>query len=199
MRSLTSALSALLIGTAATMVLASGPASASPCADGVGVTVVVGGDVTCDPDGGESAADSLKDTGHAVTYVDSQPGFICRIDDVPATSCARTPPADKYWGLFWSDGTSGSWKYSTVAASGLVVPDGGWIAFVFQDSSTKVLPSVKPAAGGVSAGPAADPVVTSKSSADSHGLGVVAGGIGVLLVAGIGVAMWQRKRAGGSS
>lgn len=205
MRSLTSALAALLIGTAAAVVLASGPAGASACAGGVGVTVVVGDDVTCDPEGGESAADSLKNTGHTVTYVDSQPGFICQIDGVPATSCARTPPADRYWGVFWSDGTSGSWKYSSVGASGLVVPDGGWVAFVFQQTSAKTLPSVQPLAGNGSAGPTAEPVESSRSStdadadADAGALGVVAGGVGVVLVAGIGVAMWKRKKAGGSS
>lgn len=199
MRPLTAALAALLVATAATTVLVAAPAVAAPCAAGAGVTVVVGDTITCDPDGGESAAESFKDAGHTLTYVDSQPGFVCQVDGAPSTSCARTPPSNAYWGLFWSDGTSGSWKYSAVAASALAVPDGGWVAFVFQQSSDKTLPSVQPLAGSVSAPPAAAVPAVSRKTSDSGSLGVVAGGVGVLLIAGIGVAMWRRTRAGQSS
>ena len=70
----------------------------------------------CAPDGGGRTADRLlKDTGHALTYVQRFPAFVCRIDGVPADDpCVNTPPADAYWGLWWSDGESGEWSYSSL-------------------------------------------------------------------------------------
>ena len=87
------------------------------CSGSAGVTVVVeygalggGSDVGCAAEGGGQTADRLlKDTGHALTYVQRFPGFVCRIDGLPADDpCVNTPPADAYWGLWWSDGKTGS-------------------------------------------------------------------------------------------
>ncbi len=33
--------------------------------------------------------------------------------------CVNTPPADAYWGLWWSDGTTGKWTYSSLGAASL--------------------------------------------------------------------------------
>jgi len=67
-------------------------ASAAACPGSAGVTVVVeygelgsGTSTGCAADGGGQTADRLlKDTGHALTYVQRFPGFVCRIDGLPA-------------------------------------------------------------------------------------------------------------------
>ena len=44
---------------------------------------------------GKSAAAQLTDVGHTLTYVQRQPGFVCRVDGAPASDpCVNTPPAD---------------------------------------------------------------------------------------------------------
>ena len=128
---------------------AAGPASAAPCPGTGGVTVVVeygalggGTDQFCAPEGGGHTADRLlKDTGHALTYVQRFPGFVCRVDGVPADDpCVNTPPADAYWGLWWSDGESGEWSYSSLGAGSLTIPAGGYVAMVWDGSSGDVRP-----------------------------------------------------------
>lgn len=275
MRRLTSLFAALLLGSAAGVVLTGAPAMAAGCAKGVGVTVVVGGSVSCDANGGGSATSNFKSAGHSLTYVQRQPGFVCQVDGAPSGSnCVNTPAADNYWGLFWSDGTSGTWKYASQGVGSLSVPTGGWVAFVFQNSETKKYPSMKPLAAAApqptakpTKKPATKPTQTSrpkpgttsktpapsatssatptptastatptptastktpepsatpkvdehealpvtpeeaelakasatKDDSGSGGLGWVAGGIGGLLLAGIGVTLWRRKAAGGQS
>jgi hypothetical protein len=162
MRRVTGVLAALLLGSAAGVVAASGPAAAAACATGQGVTVVVGSKVSCDADGGSPASGNFKDAGHSLTMVDRQPGFVCRVDGVPAAaSCVNTPPGDAYWGLFWSNGTSGTWTYASQGAGSLKVPAGGWVAFVFQNGGAKTYPGVDPvsaaSAPAASAKPAAKP------------------------------------------
>lgn len=146
MRRLTSLFAALLLGSAAGVVLATGPATAAACAKGVGVTVVVGGSVSCDSNGGGDAASNFVDAGHSLTYVETQPGMVCQVNGAPSTSCAKAPGASSYWGLFWSNGTSGAWKYSSLGVRSLNVPQGGWVAFVFQTSNRKTYPSMTPLA-----------------------------------------------------
>lgn len=143
-KQLMSMFAALLVGSAAGIAVASGPASAATCEKGSGVTVVVGGSISCDSNGGGTASSNFTGVGHSLTYVDTQPGFVCQVDGAPSTSCARTPPSNAYWGLFWSDGKSGTWKYSSLGAGSLKVPQGGWVAFVFQTSNTKKYPAMTP-------------------------------------------------------
>ena len=116
-------------------------AAAALCADAGGVSVVVdfrelgGGLATgCDADGGgKSAATLFGDAGFALEYVQRQPGFVCRVNGAPAAaSCVSTPPANAYWGLYWSNGTSGSWSYSSLGVGSLTVPAGGSVAFAWQ-------------------------------------------------------------------
>ena len=76
-----------------------------------------------------------------------QPGFVCRVEGQPASDpCVSTPPADAYWGLFWSDGRSGAWSYATTSASGLNVPDGGYVGFSWNSSAARSAPGVAPTA-----------------------------------------------------
>ena len=146
-------------------------ASSGRCPRGTGVTVVVdygplgGGVVTaCDPDGaGRPATEVMGRAGFALTYVNNQPGFVCRIDGKPdesQESCASTPPSDAYWGLFWSDGDPATWKYASQGAGSLEVPEGGSIGWRFQDGGDREDPGAPPTAAATSPSPSASPTPT---------------------------------------
>jgi len=138
-------LAAVLLGTVAGVVGVTAPAHAAACPPGTGVTVVVNGGVRCDADGGtgERASRNFADAGHTLSYASRSGGFVCRVDGAPADDpCTDASPADAYWALFWSDGTSGAWAYSSLGVGALRVPSGGAVAFVFQNSSTRRSPSV---------------------------------------------------------
>jgi hypothetical protein len=110
----------------------------------------------CDATGNRNAAKAFADTGHPLTYAQRQPGFVCRVDGAPASDpCVNTAPADAYWGLYWSDGTSG-WKYSTLGVGSLTVPAGGSVAFSWQDGGTADPPGTGPAS------PAPSPTTTPR-------------------------------------
>jgi hypothetical protein len=138
---------------AAAGVVVSVPAQAATCGTSSGVSVVVdfhqlGGGVQtfCDVGGaGENAATQFEDAGHALTYVQGQP-FVCEVDSKPATQCARTPPANAYWSLWWSDGKSGQWKYASLGVTALEVPAGGYVALSWQGQSNQAKPGVAPQA-----------------------------------------------------
>jgi hypothetical protein len=143
------------------------PATAAGLCSGSGVSVVVdfgalGGGIRtgCDATGNRNAAKAFADTGHPLTYAQRQPGFVCRVDGAPASDpCVNTSPADAYWGLYWSDGTSG-WKYSTLGVGSLTVPAGGSVAFSWQDGGTADPPGARPASSAPSPGPS--PVSTPR-------------------------------------
>src|SRR3954453_7646844 len=101
---------ALLLGLVAAAGLAAPKAAATAgrCAPGTGVTVVVdfrggsggsGVQIACDPGGaGKTGNQVMQEAGFALTYVASQPGFVCRIKGLPNAqreSCQRTPPTNK--------------------------------------------------------------------------------------------------------
>jgi hypothetical protein len=155
---------------------ASGPAQAATCSGSSGVSVVVdfhqlGGGVQtyCDAGGAGKTADAqLKDAGHQLTYVQRQPGFVCRIDGVPADDpCVNTPPADAYWSLWWSDGTSGTWSYSSSGAASLKVPNGGYVGLSWQQGSSKAVPGVAPKAHAASS-PTSHPTTHPTSHPTVH-------------------------------
>lgn len=189
--------------------------AADACRPGHGVTVVVDfhrlrhDDVrACVPaGGGHDAATLLHDAGLSLADVQRQPGFVCRIDGLPADDpCVNTPPADAYWALWWSDGSSGEWTYSTVMASSLDVPDGGFVGMVWQQGSAETRPSVRPAAGGPGA-PVATPAASgaragqadATAAADDGGAlpaWVAPAAVGLLLAGAAGTAVVRRRRAG---
>jgi hypothetical protein len=144
---------AAVLLTAAAGLGVSAPARAASCSTAHGVTVVVdphelggGAQAACDAGGsGKSALTQLTDVGHQLTYVQRQPGFVCRIDGVPSSDpCVNTPPSDAYWSLWWSDGKSGTWVYSSAGAGSLTVPDGGYVALSWQGAGSKATPRVRP-------------------------------------------------------
>lgn len=127
--------------------------AAGYCTTGSGVSVVVdfgalGGGIQkgCDDSGNRNAARAFTNTGHPLTYAQRQPGFVCRVNGVPETDpCVNTSPSDAYWGLYWSDGTSG-WKYSSLGVGSLDVPAGATVAFSWQDGGTADPPGTSPSA-----------------------------------------------------
>ncbi|GCD92315.1 hypothetical protein [Nocardioides sp. LS1] len=157
MRLTLASLVAAVLVTAATGVIPAAPAQAAACSTASGVTVVVdfhelGGGVqqVCDAGGaGDDAATQFEDSGFALTRVQRQPGFVCRVNNAPSSdqeSCVNTPPADAYWGLWWSDGTSGTWTYASQGVDSLTVPEGGYVALSWNGSSTKSPPGAAPTA-----------------------------------------------------
>lgn len=174
----------LVLGSAGVAVGGAAPAygAVGRCAKGTGVTVVVdygslGGStrIACDSNGGgQTASGVFSDTGFPLTRVAQFPGAVCRVSGLPGAatdSCVRMPPADAYWGLFWSDGDPATWVYSTVGVDGLKVPKGGSLAWRWQDSTTRKLPRVLPnalptgaAAANASPTPSPTPSPTRKPS-----------------------------------
>lgn len=131
------------------------PAQAATCSSAHGVSVVVdfnqlGGGVQtgCDRDGaGESAWTQLEHVGFELTQVQRQPGFVCRVDGLPgadAEPCVNTPPSDAYWSLWWSDGKSGKWTYSSLGAGSLKVPEGGYVGLSWQGQKAQAKPGAGP-------------------------------------------------------
>jgi hypothetical protein len=146
-------LTVAVLVAAAVGVGAPGQAQAAACGTAHGVTVVVdfhqlGGGVqtACDPGGGgHHASTQLTDVGHVLTYAQRQPGFVCRVDGSPSSDpCINTSPADAYWSLWWSDGTSGQWSFSSLGVGSLTVPEGGYVALSWQGGTSRAAPRVTP-------------------------------------------------------
>lgn len=153
LRTIARVAAAAALAAAAYAGLPTAPATAAGCPTDHGVTVVVdfhqlGGGVqtACVADGGGQTASQLfPAAGFPLTYVQRQPGFVCRVSGKPADNpCVNTPPADAYWALYWSDGESGRWTYATSGAGGQHVPDGGYVAFSWQGSSDSTPPGASP-------------------------------------------------------
>jgi hypothetical protein len=146
-------LAVAVLVTAAVGLGVPGPAQAATCGTSHGVTVVVdshqlGGGIqtACDLNGaGKHASSQLTDVGHALTYAQRQPGFVCRVDGSPSSDpCINTSPADAYWSLWWSDGRSGQWSFSSLGVGSLTVPEGGYVALSWQGGSGRAAPRVAP-------------------------------------------------------
>ncbi|MDO9458386.1 hypothetical protein [Nocardioides sp.] len=137
---------AVLVGAAA-------PAQAAACSTASGVTVVadfngLGGGVqgACVADGGgDKASDLFPAAGFPLNLqTPGSPGYVCQVSGKP-NGCGR-PDGDAYWGLWWSDGRTGRWTYASLGAASLRVPDGGYVAFAWDDAAGEVQPSYTPAA-----------------------------------------------------
>lgn len=112
----------------------------------------------CDAGSGQVAADRYADLGVTLTYVQRQPGFVCRVNDAPSTDpCVNTPPTDAYWALWWTDGQSGSWTYSSIGVTGLQVPEGGAVALAWQSESSRRAPALAAPASSPTPSPTKSP------------------------------------------
>ncbi|MEV0679187.1 hypothetical protein AB0I60_21965 [Actinosynnema sp. NPDC050436] len=102
--------------------LAAAPARAADCS---GVTVVVdfralGGGVRtgCAPGDPASGLAALGAAGFGFRSASRSAGFVCRIDDLPASDpCVNAAPTDAYWS-YWGGTPGGSWTYRDTGAAG---------------------------------------------------------------------------------
>lgn len=145
---------AAILAVAATVLpgATTAPAAAAACTDAGGITVVVDpGSLTgalsqtCVASGGDDAAALFAAAGHTLERVQRFPGAVCRVDGQPESAgCVNMPPTNAYWGLFWSNGTSGSWVYASEGVDSLSVPAGGSVAFAWQASTSHRNPAAAP-------------------------------------------------------
>lgn len=187
-------LATLLTGSA---VVAPAPASAAPCSGTEGVTVVVqaGNSATtaCAPGDPDSGTDALASAGFSVEQVQSQPGVVCTIDEQPATSCVRMPPADEYWAFYHADAGDTAWTYSRVSIAEYDPEPGASVGFRLGDGSAE---------------PARAPADTTDASDEDGGTGsqqdaddgesalvTAAIGGGLLIVLAGGAVVVARRRA----
>lgn len=173
-------LAAIVLVAAGSTAVAASPASAASCATASGVTVVVdfqelGGGVQqlCDAGGsGKYASTVFGESGFSLTRVQREQGFVCRVNNAPSSaqeSCVNTPPADAYWGLWWSNGTSGTWTYASAGVDSQKVPAGSSVALSWNGSSTKSPPRSTPPSHAASPSPSATPRPTPSAASPSPG------------------------------
>jgi hypothetical protein len=161
----------------------------------------------CDPGGGgRTAARVLERQGLAVTYVQRQPGFLCRLDGVPAHDpCVNTPPDDAYWSLWWSDGSGARWRYASTGVDGLEIPDGGSLAVTWDGVAGDVAPTTPP--GAAPAGAARTTASARSLPRPRAGATTDAGlpvwvaptAVGLLLAVAAGTAARRRRQTGPST
>lgn len=142
--------------------------SAGACEEGEGVTVVVdfrslGGDtiVRCAPSPVESGYDALTRAGLDWTPTQRHPGFLCRIEGLPADDpCMNTPPADAYWS-YWRAEPGGSWRYSNYGPASTNPPPGPVEGWSFsrgpEDQPPRIAPPGSPAAEPPPPSPTSEP------------------------------------------
>ncbi len=152
LRTAAAALVAVAVGMVPPVVGAPGAAAAT-CSGVGGISVVVdfnglgGAESTgcVTGKGGNSAAAVFGAAGVDLTRARNQPGFVCRVEAVPADDpCVNASPTDAYWSLWWSDGSSGSWSYASLGVDQLKIPEGGSVAFAWDDQEGQVRPSTPP-------------------------------------------------------
>lgn len=119
------------------------PASPAAAHDGcLEVTVVVDfGALAPDPATGCASSpanglDALVQAGFSVTEVASIRGMVCRIDELPESTCGAAPPAKEYWSYWRAGSDDAEWAYSPVGGAD-ARPDAGDVeGWVFGDGST---------------------------------------------------------------
>ena len=146
-----------------------------------------GVNVQCVEDAADlTVAEVMAAAGVEVTWVQRYPGaFVCRLDGRPADlPCADTPPADRFWGLFWAAVDDRSWTYATEGAGSLQVPGGGTVGWRFQDGGGREEPAhvlkALPGATGLGTGEKDPPQTTPPGGQASEG-----GGPGSTTLAGL--------------
>jgi hypothetical protein len=143
---------AALAAAAGLVGLSAGPAAAALCS-GSGVNVLVdfnglGGGVQkgCAAGGaGRPGNEVFPAAGFKLTYAQREPGFVCRVQNAPKSDpCGSASPTNAYWGLYWSNGKSGKWAYSSSGVGGTKVPNGGFLAFSWQNGGSADPPGAAP-------------------------------------------------------
>ncbi len=196
------------LAAAAVMVLPVGPAMGDDeCAGENDVRLVLdegplagGLTVQCVSDGGgRTAAEVTEAAGVEIRWVQGEPGsFVCRLAGRPADlPCADTPPADRYWGLFYAEAGSRSWTSATEGAGTLQVAGGSAVGWRLQDGGKVDEPAhvlrALPGVDGVGAG-AQDPAATEPASEGSEGGFGSTPLAGLLLITGLCAAGFLAMR-----
>lgn len=122
-------------------------AASNACPGATGVTVVVdfnelpaGAEhqVGCSADASGRAIDHFRRAGFTLTEHATQQGYTCQVNGQPSDrDCLAN---DAFWSLWWSDGTSGQWVFSTSGVTSLRVPAGGYVAFAWHEGSGNAAP-----------------------------------------------------------
>lgn len=156
--------------------------------------------VRCVSDGGgRTAAEVTEAAGVEIRWVQGEPGsFVCRLAARPADlPCAETPPADRYWGLFYAESGSRSWSSATEGAGTLTVSGGSAVGWRFQDGGKVEEPAhvlrALPGVDGVGAG-AQDPADTEPTDEESEGGFGSTTLAGLLLITGLCAAGFLAMR-----
>lgn len=152
-------------------------AASNACPGATGVTVVVdfnelpaGAErqVGCDPDAGGRAVDHFDRAGFTLTEHATEQDYICQVNGQPADrDCLAN---DAFWSLWWSDGRSGKWVFSTSGVTSLRVPEGGYVAFAWHEGSGNAAPpDVAPTPRVATATPTPSPTKGTGSTSTSTG------------------------------
>lgn len=122
-------------------------AASNACPGATGVTVVVdfnelpaGAEhqVGCSADASGRAIDHFRRAGFTLTEHATQQDYTCQVNGQPSDrDCLAN---DAFWSLWWSDGKSGTWVFSTSGVTSLRVPAGGYVAFAWHEGSGKAAP-----------------------------------------------------------
>lgn len=154
--------------------------TSGPCEDPDGITVVVDFAafrdevvVRCAPAPVESGYEALTKVGLEYTPTQRFPGFLCRIEGLPADDpCATTPPPDAYWG-YWRAERGGDWTYSQHGPATTNPPPGpveGWAFSTGENTPPREAPPPparsEPSPTPSSPTPDATPSPTSGPTAD---------------------------------
>jgi hypothetical protein len=195
---------ALALAAAATLTLTgAADASGSLCAT-KGVDVVVdygslGGGAAegCATQAASTADKAFDAAGYQLQYVPDQPGFVCAVAGKPA-QCKMPGSGDPWWGLFYSNGKTGTWKMAPVAVTKLKVPANGAVAMVWESGKKVAKPSVAAptASDRQTARASAKPVAAKSSTAASTSSGVpvwVPIVVVLVLLAGGGAVALRRR------
>ncbi|GGL27208.1 hypothetical protein H9L10_03820 [Phycicoccus endophyticus] len=183
------------------LLVTAAPATAAACAGSSGVSVVVdtGSAVTtrCAPGDPASALEALEAVA-SVVQVETQPGFLCRVDGVPASAgCVRTPPADAYWGFFHA-AAGEQWTYSDTGVATFDPPAGSVIGVRYgagerpRVAVADVLAGGRDRAAGSGDGPAGS-TAAGTSSAPGSTTSLITGSALVVLVAAAAWAVRRRR------
>jgi hypothetical protein len=144
-----SRLAALAAALLAALFIIAFPAAPASAQDGcLEVTVVVDfGALAAEPATGCAAdpangLDALAQAGFSVTEVASIRGMVCRIDELPESTCGAAPPAKEYWSYWRADSGDAEWAYSPVGGGDARPGSGDVEGWVFGDGSTP--PAIAP-------------------------------------------------------
>ena len=173
---------AALVAGAGLVGVSTVPASAAVC-HGQGLTAVVdyndgaggGTQSACAATAGPRKARSVFEAV-GVQMKHNPDGSVCQVNGEPKAATCRGL-GSQYWGLWWSDGTDGSWTYSQRGADTLTVPRNGSVAWAWQGASGRRQPGVAPPVVTGAPAPTKTPAKT-QTKAPTKKAGTGSGGTG---------------------